>query len=85
MLMGNCVFSRVNFARLSLPGSHRPCRRSNEVSQQGEPGVPGVTVMRADTRTCMEIPGERGAPVQESRPRSLPVPEAPRAVLSCHP
>src|SRR6185437_11049788 len=59
---------------------------SEVFSARGEPGVPGVTVIQADTRTCIEIPGETRSPrYKRSRPRSLPVPEAPRAVLSCHP
>jgi DDE superfamily endonuclease len=56
-------------------------RASSRPYSKGESGVHGITPIWADRRTCMEISGETRSPrYKRSRPRSLPVPEAPRAV-----
>ena len=50
----------------------------------GDPGVCGLTVIRADTRTYQEIPGRARSPRYKRSHHKSVLPEAPRAVLSCH-
>jgi hypothetical protein len=59
-------------------------RASSRPYSDGDPGVRGLTVIRADTRTYQEIPGRTRSPRYKRSHHKSVLPEAPRAVLSCH-